>query len=103
MIATAFTLSQALEGTMLVCFGVSWPFSILKAVRTRRTEGKSAVFVSRVLAGYLVGLAAKWVRAGWRPGALEPVAAIYAVNAAVVAVDLALFVRYRRRAGGVAA
>lgn len=33
-------LSDILEAAMLVCFGASWPFSILKAVRTRVVRGK---------------------------------------------------------------
>jgi len=79
------------EAAMLVCFGVSWPVSIAKALRTRVVAGKSALFMAIVIAGYLCGIVAKVVRgADW-------VTALYALNAVMVAVDLTLYLRLRPR------
>ena len=33
------------EATMLICFGVSWPVSIAKALRTKEVAGKSPWFM----------------------------------------------------------
>jgi hypothetical protein len=90
--------AQILEGAMLVCFGLSWPFSIARMWRTRRVEGKSAIFLVLVLTGYIAGVAAKLYRglaAGQWP---EAVTLLYAFNAVLVAIDLALYLRLRRLA-----
>jgi hypothetical protein len=44
------------EITMLFCFGVSWPISIAKALRTRVVAGKSPLFMAIVIAGYASGI-----------------------------------------------
>ena len=90
--------AQFLEGAMLVCFGVSWPVAILKTLRTRRTEGKSRTFLVLVLLGYLAGVASKFLRASGHWPSLEPVTALYALNAVLVAADLALVIHFRLRA-----
>ncbi len=90
-------LGQFLEAGMLICFGISWPVDILKALRTRRTEGKSLAFRVLIFAGYLSGLAAKFFRAGLTGAWPEPVTALYALNALLVGVDIGLYLRFRPR------
>jgi heme A synthase len=78
---------------MLVCFGVSWPISIAKAVRTKVVAGKSPVFMALVSLGYLSGIVHKLLHnPDW-------VTALYALNMCMVLVDLTLYLRYSRRAG----
>ena len=82
------------EAGMLICFGVSWPVSIAKALRTKRSDGKSRLFLSILLAGYTFGLLHKWHHGrDW-------VMALYALNFTLVAIDLALCLHYRRHPGG---
>ena len=50
---------QLCEIGMLVAFGCSWPFNILKSWRSRTAKGKSVVFEWIVIFGYLVGLLGK--------------------------------------------
>jgi hypothetical protein len=95
---TAFVTSsvgQVLEGGMLICFGTSWPVDILKTLRTRRTEGKSVAFMTLILLGYLFGLGAKLLRAAQANEAPEAVTILYVVNAVLIAVDIALTLRFR--------
>ena len=80
---------------MLVCFGISWPVDILKTRRTRRTAGQSAASLRRVLTGYLFGMAAKLMRAVQAGIAPETVTVLYALNATLIAVDIALYYRFR--------
>ena len=47
---------QLSEIGMLVAFGCSWPFNILKSWRSRTAKGKSVVFEFIVVFGYLLGL-----------------------------------------------
>ena len=43
------------EVGMLLCFGVSWPISIVKALRTKKVVGKSPLFMIVICIGYLCG------------------------------------------------
>ena len=88
--------AQLFESAMLICFGASWPFAIYKTWKARRVEGKSLVFLMLVGAGYLAGIAAKLLRAHAAAASPEPVTILYAVNAALVAIDAALYLRFRK-------
>lgn len=81
------------EAIMLLCFGLSWPASIAKALRTRHVEGKSPLFMTLILIGYLSGMLHKLLYS------LNWILALYALNFAMVAVDLWLYYRYRPRPG----
>ncbi len=75
------------EFMMLVCFGFSWPFSILKSIRSRSTKGKSLVFMLLVLCGYIFGLIHKLLYSrDW-------VIWAYATAMLLVVIDLLLYVR----------
>jgi len=89
--------AQGFEAAMLICFGISWPVAILKTWRTRRTEGKSLAFLTLVFVGYLAGVTSKFLRAADGGAPVEPVTALYAMNAFFVAVDLALYLHFRPR------
>jgi uncharacterized membrane protein len=78
------------EALMLLCFGLSWPISIAKSLRTRMVAGKSPLFMTIVLIGYLSGIVHKCrYSCDW-------VLALYILNAVLVAVDLALYFRFLR-------
>jgi hypothetical protein len=47
------------ETVMLICFGVSWPVSIAKTLRTKVVVGKSPLFMVIVCVGYACGIAHK--------------------------------------------
>ncbi len=76
------------EVIMLVCFGLSWPVSIAKALRTHKVEGKSPVFMIFVCVGYLSGIIHKVLFD------LDWVVGLYALNMTMVLVDMALYFRY---------
>ena len=80
---------------MLVCFGLSWPISIAKALRTKKVEGKSPVFLAVICLGYLSGILHKLFFA------FDWVIALYAINLVMVATDLFLYYRYLPDAGGI--
>ena len=49
------------EGLRLICFGVSWPPAIIKTLRVKNPAGKSFIFMTLVLTGYLSGIIGKAV------------------------------------------
>ena len=84
---------------MLVCFGASWPFSIAKALRTRRVSGKSPVFMFLIIAGYAAGILHKFLNppSPDAPGLAAYVIGLYAVNFLLVSIDLGLYFKFRAR------
>ncbi|UDQ98979.1 hypothetical protein AAEX28_02555 [Lentisphaerota bacterium WC36G] len=48
------------EIIMLICFGFSWPFALMKTLRTKRVEGKSFLFMYLVAIGYVAGISHKF-------------------------------------------
>ena len=75
------------EFLMLFCFGFSWPFSILKSIRSKSTKGKSLLFMILVELGYVFGIIHKALyNYNW-------VIWMYLVLFCLVAVDLVLYWR----------
>lgn len=79
------------EGLMLVCFGLSWPISIAKALRTKTVSGKSPLFMSIVIAGYASGIVHKVLYArDW-------IIILYIINLVLVAIDMSLYFHYSNK------
>lgn len=85
-------MQQIFEFIMLACFGLSWPLSVYKSIKSRSTKGKSLVFIIAIIIGYISGIIGKIVG-----GQLTFVLVIYCFNLAVVSIDLALYFINRRR------
>lgn len=79
------------EVIMLICFGFSWPFAILKTVRVKNPAGKSYLFLSLIIIGYAAGCLHKlFYKMDW-------VFWLYVVNALMVATDMGLCLYYQSR------
>jgi hypothetical protein len=76
------------EAIMLICFGLSWPVSIAKSLRTKVVSGKSPLFMGIICVGYLSGIIHKALYA------FDWIILLYTVNLIMVAVDLALYCCY---------
>ncbi len=76
---------------MLVCFGLSWPTTIAKSLRTKNVSGKSPAFMIIVDMGYLCGILHKiYYNYDW-------VVWLYVLNLAMVSFDLFLYFKYSRK------
>lgn len=53
------TLATVCEIVMVICFGASWPFNIVKAYKARSTKGTSLLFMSLIGLGYVGGILCK--------------------------------------------
>lgn len=80
------------EVAMLICFGIAWPFSIYKMLKTKRSQGKSLVFIVVIFTGYIAGMLFQWF------GARNAVIFLYMINAAMILVDFSLTLKYRSHA-----
>lgn len=76
------------EVIMLVCFGVSWPISIIKTLRTKIAIGKSPLFMIIVATGYASGIVHKLLYSR------DPVIFLYILNMCMVLFDLYLYYHY---------
>lgn len=83
------------EAIMLVCFGISWPVSITKALRTKFVRGKSRLFMTFVIVGYVSGVLHKFLNPDPVTHRVSLVVWLYIFNLAMVVVDLVLYMRYR--------
>ena len=79
------------EPMMLICFGISWPVSIAKALKTKTVAGKSPLFMAILCAGYLCGIAHKLLNS------FDWIIALYITNFIMVAFDLFLYYHYLPR------
>jgi len=77
---------QIFEFVMLACFGLSWPISVYKSIKSKSTQGKSIVFIIAIIIGYISGIIGKIVNEQ-----MTYVLIIYCFNLIVVSVDLVLF------------
>lgn len=84
-------IAKILEATMLILFGFSWPFNLLKSIRSKTTKGKSLLFLVLVDLGYIAGITSKffsptfvWQTDWW-------IFAIYVINFSFVTADLIMY------------
>ena len=79
------------EFGMLFCFGICWPISIYKSLKTKRTEGKSLTFMWIVWLGYISGVIHKIFYN------FDFVIILYISNVILVFIDIMLYLKYSRR------
>ncbi len=85
-------MKEIFELIMLACFGLSWPISVYKSIKSRSTQGKSVVFIVAIIIGYISGILSKIVG-----NAVNYVLVLYCLNLAIVSTDLVIFFLNRRR------
>lgn len=79
------------EILFLLCFAVSWPISIARSLRTKVVIGKSPIFMSLIILGYIFGIIHKLLY--YR----DIVIWLYVFNATLVATDLILYFVFIKR------
>ena len=57
-------MAEIFETLMLVCFGLSWPISVVKSYKACSAQGKSLMFELAIYIGYTCGIWSK-VMAGY--------------------------------------
>lgn len=79
------------EAIMLLCFGLAWPFSIIRSIRSRSTKGKSLFFLLIIETGYISGTVHKLMYS------TDLVLVLYILNGLMVLADIILYFINRRR------
>ncbi len=84
-------MTQVLEAAMLICFGISWPLSVVKNIKAHSAKGMSPAFILLIMTGYVAGITAKILS-----GTVNYVLAVYILNLAIVSVNLVIYFINRR-------
>jgi len=93
------------ESIMLICFGFAWPLSIYKSFVSKKTAGKSLLFLIVLQIGYVAGILFKLTEY-WSNLKINPDETIsinlylYILNFVMITIDELLFLRNRRIEAG---
>ena len=91
-------MAEILEVIMIVCFGISWPFNVVRSYKARTAKGKSPVFLCLIIFGYIAGITAKFMNEAYVSAIGEKwyVLFFYFLNLVMVSADLVLYFRNRQ-------
>ena len=90
-------MSELLEIVMILSFGASWPFNVVRSFKARTAKSKSPTFMLLIIFGYIAGIASKFLNEAYMAAFSEKwyVLFFYCLNLLMVSVDLALYFRNR--------
>ena len=92
-------MADLLEALMLICFGLSWPMSIYKSLKSRTARGKSLTFEIIIWIGYMIGIIRKGVliNSGENFDWLFYLAlAFYIINLVQITFDMLIYARNKK-------
>lgn len=82
------TLASILETIMLLCFGCSWPLSLMRNIKARTAKSTSLGFIILIISGYVAGIVAKFIKLSATPWY---VFVVYFFNLIVVSANLVVY------------
>ena len=86
------SVPEILEAFMLICFGFSWPISVIKNIKAKTSKSMSLPFILLILSGYVAGIVGKIIN-----GNVSYVLIVYVFNLISVALNLIIyFINLRR-------
>ena len=91
-------MSELLEIVMILSFGASWPFNVVRSFKARTAKGKSPTFMLLIIFGYIAGITSKFLNEAYMAAFSEKwyVLFFYFLNLIMVAIDFALYLRNHR-------
>ena len=82
------TFASILETIMLLCFGCSWPLSLIRNIKARTARSMSLGFIILIITGYVAGIIAKFIKMDVTPWY---VFVVYFFNLIVVSANLVVY------------
>ncbi len=79
-------MSEVLESVMLICFGLSWPVSVVKNIKAHTAKSMSLPFILLIMTGYIAGISAKLINHNY-----SYVLVIYFINLLAVSMNLVVY------------
>lgn len=74
------------ETIMLICFGLSWPISLVKNIKSKTAKGMNLQFTLLIIVGYIAGISAKIIG-----GSFGFAFAMYILNISVVSCNVLVY------------
>ena len=84
-------VAKILEAVMLILFGISWPFNLLKSIKSKSTKGKSLIFLICIDCGYVAGITSKFFSTSFIWATDWWIFMIYVINFIFVSLDLMMY------------
>lgn len=89
-------ITEILETAMILCFGLSWPLSIYKSIKSKTAKGKSLQFELFIWIGYIAGIVMKCIQC-FALGKSGPIFYLswvfYCLNFIEITIDMLLYFR----------
>lgn len=79
-------MTNFLEAAMLICFGLSWPLSLMKNIKAKSAKNMSLQFTLLIITGYIAGISAKII--GHK---INYVLVIYLLNLVIVSANVVVY------------
>ena len=79
-------MSEVLESIMLICFGLSWPVSVVKNIKAHTAKSMSLPFILLIITGYIAGISSKIINHNY-----SYVLVIYFFNLFVVSMNVVVY------------
>lgn len=91
-------MPEIFEIIMIVSFGASWPFNVMRSYKSRTAKGKSLSFLCLILFGYVAGIISKFINETYMAnfGSKWYVLFFYVLNFIMVFADLLLYFRNKK-------
>ncbi len=90
-------MSEFFEVIMVLSFGVSWPFNVVKSYKAKTAKGKSFIFMVCIILGYIAGIISKFTNDAYMDQISSKwyVLFFYFLNLSMVLADFLLYIRNR--------
>ena len=79
-------MGSIFESIMLICFGLSWPLSLIKNIKAKSAKNMSLQFTLLIITGYIAGISAKII--GHK---INYVLVIYLLNLIIVSANVVVY------------
>lgn len=91
-------MPEVFEIIMIVSFGASWPFNVVRSYKARTAKGKSLSFLCLILFGYVAGIISKLINETYMAnfGSKWYVLFFYVLNFIMVFADFLLYFRNKK-------
>ena len=87
------------EIIMVICFGLSWPFNIIRSYKAKSTKGTSILFMSLIEIGYVAGIICKiliWISKGSLTLLQLTAFIFYCINFTMVFIGILIYFRNKK-------
>ena len=85
-------MAEILETVMLICFGCSWPISVINNIKAHSAKNMSIGFILLILAGYVAGITAKLLTHNY-----SFVLIVYVLNLIIVGANVVVYFINKRQ------